>query len=139
MKLALIKDGKVEAIELPKEHDYRDIKKLLEIDSPIDCIERKIGGKWFDLWIDDEGALKDDDEITAVTFTNDGYACEFLLGRVLIAHHDSEGYTTGLSDDEIKLVKENLKKDMLLSGCGAEWVGKVRYIRKDGKFLMLRV
>ena len=141
MKLALVKDGKVEAVELPEEHDYKDLKRLLGIDSPLDCIERKVNGKVFDVWIDDEGALKDDDEIAAVTFMEEsGNPCELLLGNLLIANHDEEGRTTGLSDEDIKLVKNAMTKvaypHMMKP---IEWVGAKRRLRDDGALFVLGV
>ena len=143
MKLALVKDGKVEVVELSKEHDYRDLKRLLEIDSPLDCIERKVNGKTFDIWIDDEGALKDDEKITAMTIMErkEGKrVCEFILGNLIIAHHDGEGNTTGLSDEEIELVKGAMKKLPYAKYLKPiEWVGAERSFREDGALFVLGI
>lgn len=103
MKVVLFKpneDAKV--VELAKDHDYTDIKKLLEIDSPLTCIERKIGNKYFDIWCDDEGLLKDDKIVCGVLLQSEGQ--EILCGNLLIANHDEEGNTIGLSDKEIKMI-----------------------------------
>lgn len=139
MRLALIKDGRVEAVELPANHSYLDIKDLLGIESPIDCISRLVSGKAFDLWIDDEGALKDDDVITAITFSEGFGACELIMGRILIAHHDEEGNVTGLSDDEMALVESAMRKVPKFVGREAEWLGMNRHVRDDGTFMMLEV
>lgn len=139
MKLALIKDGNVEVVELPKKHNYTDIKALLEIESPIDCIEREIGGKIYDLWIDDEGALKEDDVITAITF-HEGAPCEFVLGRILVSHHNEEGAMTGLDIGEITSISKEMKQ--LASPESVPpimWVGQERKFREDGIFLKLGV
>lgn len=102
MKCILIKAGeKVEVIELPKEHSYKDIKKLLEIDSPIDCVERKIGKVYYDFWVDDEGLLKDGEK-KVCGYLMDNRCRELLVGNILITHHDDEGNTTGLTDEEIE-------------------------------------
>lgn len=139
MRLALIKDGRVEAVELPKEHTYLDIRDLLGIETPIDCVSRKVNGKAFDLWIDDEGALKDDDEITAITLSPSGHACELILGRILVANHDEEGNTTGLSDDEMALVEGAMMTLKKYAGKKTMWLGMDRRIRDDGTFMLLEV
>ena len=91
-------------VELPKKHRYTDLKKLLEIDSPMTCATRKLSNrKWYDLWVDDEGLLKNEPKICG-RCTN---AAEYLMGNIVIARHDRYGNTTGLTDDEIKHILEN--------------------------------
>ena len=91
-------------VELPKKHHYTQLKKLLEIDSPIDCATRKLSnGKWYDLWIDDEGLLKAKARICGSC----NNATEYLCGNILIARHDRYGNTTGLTDDEIDYILKN--------------------------------
>ena len=112
MKLLLIKPKeKFEVVKLPKKHHYTDLKKLLEIDSPLTVVERKIGEKYFDIWLDDEGLLKEDRQLTGACMN----AGEYLVGNLLIATHDDEGNTTGLTDEQINLITKHLieKKDFL--------------------------
>lgn len=109
MKFVLIKaGGKAEVIELIDQStiDYKQMKKFLEIDSPVTVVERCIGGKYFDLWVDDEGLFKEERIITGI-FVNHrkGTAGEELLcGNMLILKHDNEGNSVGLTDEEIKEV-----------------------------------
>lgn len=88
--------------------DYRDFKKEINISSPIDCIKRKIGGKYFDIWCDDEGLFKVDDKgtIQAVGFCKN--AQEILAGNIMIANNDGEGNVLSLSDEDIDLIKNEI-------------------------------
>ena len=98
MKLLLCKvDKEPEVVELPKDHDYHDLKKLLEISSPLTVVERKIGDKYYDLWIDDEGLFKEPKYLTGCCLN----ANEILCGNILIVNHGDNGETTGLSEDDI--------------------------------------
>jgi len=111
LKLLLLKRGEEpKVVFLKKEHDYTDLKTLLGIDSPITVATRKIGGKRFDIWCDDEGLLKGDEFIALAVSIYPRYANEFLVGNLLIATSDSEGNTTGLSDNDIDLIKSNIHK-----------------------------
>ena len=101
MKVILIKPlEQPKVVELPKNHEYTDIKKMLEISSPLDCIRRKIGKKYYDFWIDDEGLFKEKKYLTCLCEN----AKEILCGAVMIARHDNKGNTTGLTDGEIESI-----------------------------------
>ena len=107
MKFILIKAGeKAEVIELQGDTiDYLKMKEYLQIDSPITCVERKIGSKYYDLWLDDEGLLRDEESrIVSGVLMNEG-STELLIGNMLILKHDEEGNSIGLTDEEIKELK----------------------------------
>lgn len=71
-----------------------------------DIPRRKIGGKMFDIYCDDEGFLKDDQPpISAYSLKLNE---PMLVGNLIIANHNYAGETTDLSDEDIKLIKENL-------------------------------
>lgn len=135
MKLLLIKPKeKYEIVSLPKKHSYKDLKRFLEIESPLTVIVRKIDGEEYDIWLDDEGLLKEERCITGACMN----ARELLVGNLLIARHDEEGNTTGLTDEDIKRItrviienkdyldfmKENYNKDVVEIEYG-EW-GKLK-------------
>lgn len=107
MKFILIKAGeKAEVIELQGDTiDYLKMKEYLQIDSPVTCVERKIGSKYYDLWLDDEGLLKDEESrIVSGVLMHEG-STEILIGNMLILKHDEEGNSIGLTDEEIKELK----------------------------------
>lgn len=68
----------------------------------IDIARRKVGGKYFDIIVDDEGLLKDEPICTAVDAkTSD---C-MLFGTLIFTNTDNKGNTVGLSDEDIELIK----------------------------------
>lgn len=106
IKMVLIKAGEAKRIEMKKAPGYKEIKKLLGIESPVDVQERKIGGKLYDVWLDDEGLLHGEKHSISgiTTFSGSGKVCEFMVGNLLIANHDEEGNVSSLSDDDVKNV-----------------------------------
>lgn len=88
-----IQSKRAEAVEF--EPSLKKYYELLHCDT-IDIVERSVGGRVFDIICDDEGLMVDKPVISAI----DG-ACEpMLVGSLLFAHHDNEGATTGLSEED---------------------------------------
>lgn len=120
MKLLLLSKGEAKVVELAEKHTYIDLKELMgltEAYDTLDCIQRCINGRYYDFWIDDEGLLKSDGwdrlPISAVTLEEQGKdICEAITGPVLIAMHDEEGATTGLSDDDITHIERYGLRDV---------------------------
>ncbi len=122
MKVILCKPNtKPEVVELPKKHNYKDIKRLLEIDSPLTCVSRKIteNGQYYDFWCDDEGLFPEKKYMSAMCKNG----CELLCGNVLIAKHDNEGNLIGLKKEEIE---EILKEE--------HWVENEDFIKFQGRW-----
>ena len=81
-------------------HDnvLKDLYKVLNCDL-VTCVEIEVGGKFFDVWADDEALLKDkpvpnlyvDDEL-------------IFFGSVAFAKTDEDGEMVGLDSDEIHLL-----------------------------------
>lgn len=98
--------GLAEIVELEGQDtiDYKKMKELLGFDSPVTVVERKIMGEYYDLWLDDEGLLKDSDEriISGVLVSREG--TEYLIGNILILRHDDEGNSIGLNEEQIDKV-----------------------------------
>lgn len=104
MKVILCKPNmKPQVVDIPKKHTYLDIKALLEIESPLTCVSRKIGNKYYDFWCDDEGLFPEKKYVCGIC-TN---ANELLCGNILIAKNDNEGNLTGLTGDEIEKVLDD--------------------------------
>lgn len=99
--LSVDKNDTYEAIIDPK--NLKDFYKHLNADV-FDIATRNIGGKRFDIFVDDMGLLKDDYIVSAIY--KDGNLG--LVGNLVFANHDSAGNTTGLSDEDIDLIKKNL-------------------------------
>ena len=72
-----------------------------------DCFDvatRKIGDRYFDMFVDDEGLFKD----PAIPSVFDSDMNPMLVGNVVFANHDEYGETTSLSDDDIRIIKESM-------------------------------
>jgi hypothetical protein len=80
----------------------------------IDISYRKIGGRYFDIILDDEGLFKPGGKVTAITTEGE----PVHVGNLVICNHDEKGHETGLSDDDIEhllnclvVVTERKEKD----------------------------
>lgn len=70
----------------------------------IDIVERKIGGKVFDIVLDDEGLLKEN-PIPSMIEKNGRI---MLVGNLLICHHDNNGNLTSLDKEDKDLIEKNI-------------------------------
>lgn len=71
-----------------------------------DCFDitcRKIGDRVFDIFCDDIGLFSDNPIPSAL----DDNMQPCLVGNLIFAHHDLEGNTTSLSDEDIVHIKDN--------------------------------
>lgn len=94
---------KVEVVEIePKLDEYY---RLIQTDV-IDIVERKIGGKYFDIICDDEGVLKENPKISAISDMGE----PMLVGNLIFSKVDGGGYTIGLTQDEIDHISEYVQK-----------------------------
>lgn len=77
--------------------------------SCIDIARRSIGGKMFDIFVDDEGLLKADagEHISAVAI-EDGEVAPQLVGTLVFANHDAAGNTTDLTLDDTLLISSKV-------------------------------
>lgn len=105
--ILLSPSGEPEFVDVKK--DYRDVKRLLGIDSPVTVVERCIGGKYFDLWIDDEGLFKQEQDGTILACGVCDNAQEILAGKILIVNHNGEEMAS-LTNQDMELICENLKR-----------------------------
>ena len=73
--------------------------------SCIDIVTRKIGKKYFDIIVDDNGLLKNDPIISAI----DDLGRVMLVGSLIICGlADDEGELTDLSDKDIEYIKKRI-------------------------------
>lgn len=103
MKALLIdtETRKASVVEIDDENHLKEFYRLLNC-SLIDVAYRKVGGKYFDIIIDDEGLFTESPKVSALD-TNREPA---LVGNLLLCNHDSDGNETSLSDDDIARIQE---------------------------------
>lgn len=108
LKGVLIKvDGTCEVVEIVDTLD--NLYNVCEC-SCIDIVSRRIGGKMFDIVLDDEGLLKDNPIVTAMRKD----AKEMLVGNLFIVKNDGRGNLKSLSDEEIASVRGLILKHGVL-------------------------
>lgn len=72
----------------------------------VDIATRKIGGKYFDVIVDDEGLLVSNPICSAYDIGHN----PMLAGNLIIlGEADDEGNGTSLSEDDVRLVKESIR------------------------------
>lgn len=104
IKGILVKNGAHSAVEF-KSGDIEAMRELIGCDT-FSVIERRIGGRLYDLWIDDEFLLTCGDtfEITGALIS--GEYQELLGNGILILNHDGED-TASLTDDDVANIEAN--------------------------------
>ena len=78
----------------------------------VDIASRSIGGKYFDLVVDDEGLYGDNATVSAV----DGDGEPMLVGNIVIVNcpnDESDGYMRGLEDEDIALIKKHVRSALV--------------------------
>lgn len=83
--------------------NLNDYYKHLKCDT-IDIARRKIGNKYFDIFIDDVG-LYDDSPIVSAIFADGTPA---LVGNLIFANHDAQGNTISLSDEDVETITKSI-------------------------------
>ena len=68
----------------------------------IDITRRKVGGKYFDIIVDDEGLFAEKPTVSAIDSNGD----PALVGNLLFCNHDGQGGETSLSETDIALLQE---------------------------------
>lgn len=90
--------------------DYKAFKEAINITSPIDCVSRKIGKKYYDIWLDDEGLFKTNDDGTISGIGVNTTWEEIFAGNLIIANNDGEGNVLSLSEDDIDNITKHIVK-----------------------------
>lgn len=67
-----------------------------------DIVRRKIGGKEFDVFVDDCGLIEDGNPIISAICNDDNTPA--LVGNLIFANRDSSGRTISLSDNDVMLI-----------------------------------
>jgi hypothetical protein len=94
-------DGTHQVIDM--ELDLKDYYKYTECDI-IDIVYATIGGKEYDIIVDDEGLLKDGHVFTAFAVKSQS----LLAGSIVVVGSDNKGGFKGLTDEDIENIQSNL-------------------------------
>lgn len=88
-------------VEINDENHLEGYYSLLNCNT-IDIVQKSVGGKEFDVIVDDEGLLKDNPVASA--FNKEGEP--ILFGNILFCNHDGEGNEASLSEMDIAILQE---------------------------------
>ena len=86
---------------------YRELKCDI-----FDVATRKIGDKYFDLYVDDIGLFVEKPIVSVL----DTDLKPMLVGNVIFANHDSRGETTSLTDADIEIINSSVIGLMAIYG-----------------------
>lgn len=86
--------------------NYKNYYELLDC-STFDIQSRKIGGKYFDIYCDDEGKFKEN-ATAIVTLDNHNNAIEEIVGSVFICQSNDEGETVSITSEDAKLILKHV-------------------------------
>ena len=103
MKVLLLDTDSLQPQVVETEGGLAEWYRLIKCDL-IDIVSRKIGGRYFDIIVDDEGLYKGGAKVTAL----DTQQQPLLVGNLVICNHDGEGGETSLTDEDIELIKRQL-------------------------------
>lgn len=83
----------------------------------IDCVAFKTeSGEWFDMWVNDEFLILPDLELNPIAtaiMRNTNCPIQVVLGNILIAKHDEEGYTTAMTEEQCSTVMNHIFDSVL--------------------------
>lgn len=107
MLRVLVMDAeKQELVVREIEDDLDEFYRIIGNDCrSIDIPSRKVGSKYFDIIVDDEGLLKSNPICTGIDAkTGD---C-MLFGTLIFTNTDDEGRTVSLTDEDIRIISNEL-------------------------------
>lgn len=88
--------------------DYKDFYKVLEC-STFDIQSRMFGYRWLDIYMDDEGKFKENNNVSVITVDDYNNPIEFIVGNVFIVGHNEKGDTVSLTKEELRLALESIQ------------------------------
>ena len=104
MKTILLNVYKNEVSVIDIQPELDEYYKNLECDL-IDIVQRKIGGKWFDVMCDDEGLFNESQKISAITNMGE----PIFVGNLMFFRNDGEGNLIGLEDEDVQHIKDHIQ------------------------------
>ena len=101
----------------------RDIENTLEalqgivggyIEIPF--ISERFANETIDIVINEEGKLINLEPQIAVLQRGTNRILDLIVGNCIFASHDEEGEMIGLTDEQIEIVKEELRREVIIEG-----------------------
>lgn len=114
MEVLMLSNGKLEAKEI--ENTLEELQKIVGGYIEIPFLSEVFNNNEIDVIINDEGKFIDGlkPEI-AVIYGETGRVLDVVYGNCIFASHDDEGNTTALTEEQKKVVMEELKTEVILT------------------------
>lgn len=114
MEVLVLSNGKLEAKEI--ENTLEELQKIVDGYIEIPFLSEVFNNNEIDVIINDEGKFIDglNPEI-AVIYGETGRVLDVVYGNCIFASHDDEGNTTALTEEQKKVVMEELKTEVILT------------------------
>ena len=102
MARVLVLDVEKNEVREAQCHNIEDFYRELNAE-PFDVVSRYIGGRQYDIFVDDNGLLRNTNKIV-VSAVNGEFA-PMLVGNLVFTNHDASGNTVSLTDEDIEHIK----------------------------------
>lgn len=114
MEVLVLSNGKLEAKEI--ENTLEELQKIVGGYIEIPFLSEVFNNNEIDVIINDEGKFIDglNPEI-AVVYGETGRVLDVVYGNCIFTNHDDEGNTTALTEEQKKVVMEELKTEVILT------------------------
>ena len=114
-----IRFGKVEMINGKATLSFKEVETsntlhLMYDEIGCDCIDipfvsNLYGQNNIDVVIDDEGKLKEEQQITGLILNEKGFVIDTIVGTYLLMSHNDEGETVSLTDEQVETIKRTFR------------------------------
>lgn len=128
MKVLVLSNGEFKQKEI--ENSLEELQKIVEGYIEMPFLSETFFENKIDIIINEEGKLIDGlkPEI-AIVKNGTSQILDIVYGNCIFASHDIEGNTTALNDEQIKIVEEQLKIEVMLTNKdGESFLVKVLFI-----------
>ena len=113
MKVLVLENGMLEEKEI--ENTLESLQKIVGGWIEIPYISHRFAEEVIDVIINEEGKMIGLEPQIAVVRKDDNKILDLVMGNCIFASHDEEGNTVELTDKQIKIIKEELKYEAIVS------------------------
>ena len=128
MKVLVLSNNKLEVREI--ENTLEELQAIVGGHIEIPFLSRVFNDNGIDVIINEEGKFIDDCKPeVAIVDGETKRVLDVVMGNCIFASHNEEGDTTGLTEEQMKVVMQELKMDVTLAyQDGKEYVTKLLFV-----------
>lgn len=114
MKVLVLNEGNLKEQEI--DNTLESLQKIVGGWIEIPFLSRRFADEGIDTIINEEGKLIGLKPQIAVLQRDTFKLVDLVAGNCIFASHNEEGDTVGLTDEQIKIVKEELREELIVGG-----------------------